>query len=141
MCNVADIPSHSYQLSFESWTGWSQFYAGAPEILEYWKRVVEKYNVRKHIRFSHKCVEAQWDETRSKWMVKLERIDQDGSPIVVDEGDVLITGTGILNEWKWPAIEGLHTFRGELLHTANWTESFDASVSDIPDSTSQVLKS
>ncbi|KAI9036703.1 Flavin-containing monooxygenase-like [Aspergillus affinis] len=33
---ACDVPSHVYQLSFESWTGWSQLYSGADEIREYW---------------------------------------------------------------------------------------------------------
>jgi len=127
---VKDIPSHAYQLSFESSTNWTQFYAGAPEILEYWKKVADKYGVRKHVRLQHKCLEARWDESRSKWTVKLLKSDQETPTVVEDEADVLITGTGLLNEWKWPAIDGLHEFKGDLLHTANWDDSFDATVSE-----------
>jgi cation diffusion facilitator CzcD-associated flavoprotein CzcO len=46
-----DIPAHSYQLSFESSLAWTQFYAGAPEILKYWQRVADKYNIRKYMKF------------------------------------------------------------------------------------------
>ncbi|KIV89327.1 hypothetical protein PV10_08903 [Exophiala mesophila] len=122
---ACDIPSHAYQLSFESWTEWSQFYSGAPEILQYWKMVAEKYRVRDFVRFQHKCVEARWDESRSKWTTKFLRLDSAEPSIVEDEADVLITGTGLLNDWKWPSIEGLQDFKGPLLHTANWDESFD----------------
>ena len=27
------------------------------------------------------------------------------------------------SNWKWPDIEGLHDFKGTLLHTAKWDES------------------
>lgn len=30
-----------------------------------------------------------------------------------------------LNDWKWPQIPGLKTFRGELVHTANWDPMTD----------------
>lgn len=33
--------------------------------------------------------------------------------------------SGILNNWKWPAIPGLHNYQGTLLHTANWDENID----------------
>lgn len=125
----ADVASHVYQLSYESWTDWSKFYADAPEILEYWKRVADKYDVRKHVKLSHKCTEAVWDESRSKWIVRLLRSDLDEPVVVEDEADVLITGTGLLNQWKWPDISGLHDFKGELLHTANWNDNFDPTVS------------
>jgi cation diffusion facilitator CzcD-associated flavoprotein CzcO len=124
-----DIPSHAYQLSFESWIGWSQFYAGALEILDYWRRVADKYGVGEHVMFQHKCVEARWDETQSKWRAKFLRVDLEEPLIVEDEADVLVTGTGLLNEWKWPKIEGLHTFKGDLLHTADWDDKFDSTVS------------
>lgn len=131
MCakTVTDIPSHAYQLSFESWTGWSQFYASAPEILDYWRKVADKYDVRDRIRFNHKCVEARWDETKSNWTAKFLRLDHHEPLIVQDEADVLITGTGLLNEWKWPDIAGLQTYQGDLLHTASWDDNFDATVS------------
>lgn len=45
-----------------------------------------------------------------------------------DSADVLMTGTGLLNEWKWPSIPGLQSFKGQLLHSANWDETFDSTV-------------
>jgi cation diffusion facilitator CzcD-associated flavoprotein CzcO len=45
---------------------------------------------------------------------------------VEDVGDVLVTGTGVLNTWKWPDIQGLHTFEGKLLHSAKWDPKYDA---------------
>ncbi|KAI1441461.1 hypothetical protein F5Y02DRAFT_410773 [Annulohypoxylon stygium] len=124
---ACDVPSHAYQLSFESWTEWSQFYAGSPEIWLYWNLVANKYNVRQHMHFNHKCIEAMWNETKSKWSVKLEKLGESPSTIVEDEADVLITGTGFLNEWTWPNINGLHSFKGDLMHTAGWDESCDLS--------------
>lgn len=121
-----DIPAHSYQLSFESSLAWSQFYAGAPEILKYWQRVADKYGIRKYMKFGHKCVEARWDEPTSKWHVTVQQLDT--GKIIEDTADVLMTGIGALNEWKWPDIKGLNDFKGPLLHSANWDENFDATV-------------
>lgn len=45
-----------------------------------------------------------------------------------DQCDVLISATGFLNEWKWPNIPGLHDFKGKLMHSARWDESYDYSV-------------
>jgi cation diffusion facilitator CzcD-associated flavoprotein CzcO len=123
----SDIPAHSYQLSFESEVTWSKFYAGAPEILRYWRRVADKYNVRKYMKFKHKAVEARWNEQTAKWHVKFQNLDT--NEVVEDVGDVFMTGIGALNEWKWPSINGLHSFKGKLLHSANWDPEFDATVS------------
>lgn len=29
------------------------------------------------------------------------------------------------SNWKWPDIEGVHDFRGDLIHTASWPEAID----------------
>lgn len=42
-----------------------------------------------------------------------------------DSGDILISATGILNAWKWPDIPGLFNFKGHIVHTANWDDSYD----------------
>jgi hypothetical protein len=121
-----DIPAHVYQLSFESNPEWSQFYASGPEILKYWKRVVEKYNLRKYMKLGHRAVEARWNEEQKKWHVKLEIVET--GEIVEDVGDVLMAGIGALNEWKWPDIPGLHDFKGEKMHSATWDDKFDYKV-------------
>ena len=91
-----DIPAHCYQLSFESNPAWSTFYAKAPEILEYWKRVADKYGVRKYMKLSHKAMQARWDESTSKWVVTLQNITT--GEVFEDTADALFTGIGVLNE-------------------------------------------
>jgi cation diffusion facilitator CzcD-associated flavoprotein CzcO len=122
-----DIPAHSYQLSFESDVQWTKFYAEAPEILQYWRRVAEKYDIKKYMKFGHECIEARWNEETSKWHVRFRKLDSD--EIVEDVGDVFMTGVGPLNKWKWPDITGLHDFKGKLLHSADWDADYDVSVS------------
>lgn len=51
-----------------------------------------------------------------------------GKRVFEDSADVFITGTGLLNEWKWPAIPGIERFGGKLLHSACWDESYDMTV-------------
>lgn len=29
------------------------------------------------------------------------------------------------SDWKWPEVEGLHDFKGELIHTAHWPDKFE----------------
>lgn len=116
--SVVDVPAHAYQLTYESSPRWSSFFAQAPEILQYWKDVAAKYNVRKNIRFETKCIGARWNEETKKWHVQVKNvktgIESD------DSADVLVTGEGVLNEWRWPDIAGIDSFKGILLHSANW---------------------
>lgn len=123
---ACDIPAHSYQFSFESSIEWSQFYATQSEILKYWQGVSDKYGVKKYMKFQHRVVEARWNEETSKWHVKVQNIAT--KEIFEDVGDVFMTGSGVLNDWKWPDIPGLHDFKGPLLHSANWDEGFDPKV-------------
>lgn len=43
-----------------------------------------------------------------------------------DKADVLILGWGMLNNWEWPNIKGLHDFKGPYMHSADYDTSFDA---------------
>lgn len=62
-----------------------------------------------------------------RWFVQM--LDLDTGNTFEDTADVFMTGTGLLNEWKWPSIPGLHSFKGRLLHSACWDEEFDSEVS------------
>ncbi|KAL9108350.1 MAG: hypothetical protein Q9227_006810 [Pyrenula ochraceoflavens] len=37
--------------------------------------------------------------------------------------NVLINACGLLNKWKWPAVPGLASFKGNLCHSAQWDKS------------------
>ena len=121
-----DIPAHCYQLSFESNPCWSHFYASAPEILEYWRKVATKYDVHKYMVYRSRVTKAQWNEETAKWTVTIQSLSGDFD--ITDEADVLISGTGLLNEWRWPDIAGLHSFKGDLVHSANWLADFRSEV-------------
>ncbi|BDD61661.1 hypothetical protein MAP00_006699 [Monascus purpureus] len=120
---ACDIPAHTYQATFEPNKAWSQFYASAKEIHQYWKGVVQKYGCMRYIKLKQRTVEAVWDENNSKWNLKVQNVDNGST--YPDTCDVLISATGALNEWKWPNIPGLHDFKGKLLHSASWDESYD----------------
>ncbi|KAL4911717.1 hypothetical protein BDW62DRAFT_207182 [Aspergillus aurantiobrunneus] len=59
-----------------------------------------------------------------KWFVQILDETISGRRVFEDSADVLMTGTGLLNDWKWPPIPGLHSFKGKLLHSACWDESY-----------------
>lgn len=67
-----------------------------------------------------KLVKAIWNEVEGKWKLQLVQ----GKFILEDEADVLLDGSGILNQWRWPDIEGLHMFKGKLAHTAQWDPEY-----------------
>lgn len=80
----------------------------------------------KYIKLKQRVVEARWNEHQGKWQLQVQNED-DGS-VYSDSCDVFISSQGSLNNWKWPNIPGLHDFKGELLHTAKWDETYDYKV-------------
>ncbi|KAJ5617930.1 hypothetical protein N7537_003044 [Penicillium hordei] len=116
-----DVPAHSYVLPFEPNPNWSKCYAGGDEIEKYIVDTVDKYGLRDPIVFDTKLVKSIWNEERGKWALEL---NQNGT-IIHDEAEVLINGSGILNQWKMPEIAGLETFAGKLAHTAAWDKTYD----------------
>ncbi|KAJ5752204.1 hypothetical protein N7520_009121 [Penicillium odoratum] len=120
---ACDIPAHTYQATFEPNKEWSTFYAKSPEIHKYWAHVVDKYGCRQYMKFNNRVLEVVWDEKFSKWRLQVEAIDTES--MFKDQCDVVIQATGALNDWKWPQIPGLHDFKGKLMHSASWDQSYD----------------
>jgi 4-hydroxyacetophenone monooxygenase len=114
-CRV-DTENHSYSYSFEP-NAWPQHYSTQPVVLDYFKRIASKYNLRPHIRFETKVEEARFDETRAVWCVTLRRADGETQLV---EADALISAVGQLNQPKLPDIPGRETFAGPSFHSAQW---------------------
>jgi cation diffusion facilitator CzcD-associated flavoprotein CzcO len=110
------VPSHIYTFPFEPNPDWSSFYASGPEIWQYIKRTTKKYNLDESVQFNSKIISTVWNDVSAKWQVK---VDQKGT-VFDTEADILINGAGLLNKWQWPNIQGLHSFKGQLVHTARW---------------------
>ena len=51
--------------------------------------------------------------------------DQTTKETWTDWAHVWVNGTGILNNWVWPSIEGLHDFKGPKMHSASWDHGVD----------------
>ena len=49
-CRV-DNPNHIYSYSFEPNHDWPQYYSTQPVLLDYFRRVADKHDLRAHIRF------------------------------------------------------------------------------------------
>lgn len=66
---------------------------------------------------------AEWLEDDAEWRVKVQ--DLRTNKQVETSAHILISATGFLNKWEWPAIPGLHSFKGKLLHSAAWDKTVD----------------
>ncbi|GFG69270.1 flavin-containing monooxygenase [Mycolicibacter senuensis] len=119
---AVDIPSFSYQFSFEQSTEWSRTYAPGRELKNYAEHCVDKYGLRSRIQFGTKVLAAEFDDERDVWRVRLERR---GEPAGWVTARFLINASGVLTTPQLPDIDGVETFAGVAIHTARWDHSQD----------------
>lgn len=111
-----DVPAHIYAFPFDPNPNWSHFYASGKEIHDYLVTTTRKWNLDRDIEFGTRLEEASWQPDRGQYELHIRR----GDSVEVEYTDVLVSGQGILNNWKWPSIPGLDTFKGQKCHSANW---------------------
>ncbi|OMC07134.1 NAD(P)/FAD-dependent oxidoreductase [Mycobacterium sp. SP-6446] len=115
---AVDIPSFSYQYSFEQSPRWSRTYAPGHELKAYAEHCVDKYDIRSRIRFNTKVLSAEFDDERSLWRVQTDP----GGEITAR---FLISASGVLTVPNLPDIDGVDSFAGITMHTARWDHAQD----------------
>lgn len=50
---------------------WSKAYSPQQEIWEYMRNVAKKHDLYSKIKFNHRVLAAEWDDTILKWRIKL----------------------------------------------------------------------
>lgn len=108
-----DIPSFSYQFSYEQRSDWSRTYAPGTELKGYAESLVDDYGLRPKLRLNTRITGAAFDEEHDLWHLSTSGGDELTARHVVG-------ATGVLTQPKPPAIEGLEDFRGATVHTARW---------------------
>ena len=119
---AVDTPSHYYSYSFELNPNWSKYYPTGAEYQEYLLRVVDKYQLRDHISFGTRVVSARWREVSHLWEVIVE--DRTGVRSV-HHARAVVTALGMLNSANIPDVDGLDSFAGRVVHTAEWDADLD----------------
>lgn len=120
---ACDVPAHNYTWSFEPKLDWSAVYASSREIFDYFDSFARKYHLRDFVKTHHQVTGAFWNQQRGGYDVRVQNL-RDGRKIY-DHCDILVNASGILNNWRWPAIPGLKDYKGTLLHTANWDDNVE----------------
>ncbi|MGV7122504.1 flavin-containing monooxygenase [Sphingopyxis sp. 550A] len=112
-----DSESYSYCFSFDEdmlqeWN-WSEHFAPQPETFAYLRRVADKLDLRKDIRFGTRVVSAHWQDETGRWLVRCE----DGYEA---RARYLVTAIGILSIPVIPNFPGRDRFAGRQFHTSDW---------------------
>ncbi|WP_227982259.1 flavin-containing monooxygenase [Nocardia spumae] len=113
-CDVESIDySYSFDDALQQEWNWSEKYATQPEILAYLEHVADRFDLRRDIRFGTRVTDIVLDETTLRWRVRIDTGAEVSARFVV-------LATGPLSNANTPAIEGLNSFAGRLLHTSSW---------------------
>ena len=115
---AVDIPSFSYQFSFEQSPDWTRTYARGAELKAYAEHCVEKYGLRPKIRFNTKVLGAAFDDETDLWHIDTDSADRLTARFLINAG-------GVLTMPKLPDIDGVDSFGGVTMHTARWDHSQD----------------
>lgn len=118
-CRV-DVGNHFYSYSFAPDDGWTEFFAQQPELQAYFEQVMVDHGVTDHIRFDTEVRSARWDEATATWTVECEGAQ--GGTITAN---AVISAVGQLNRPKVPEIEGIDSFEGLAMHSAQWVDGTD----------------
>ncbi len=97
---------------FEEWE-WREHFAGQPEIERYLNHVVDRFDLRRHMRFGAAVNSAVWDEPSATWSVVVD-------PDTVIRARFMVAATGNLSVPYYPDVPGRADFEGEQYHTGRW---------------------
>jgi 4-hydroxyacetophenone monooxygenase len=117
-----DVGNHFYCYSFEPTDQWTHYFAEQPELQHYFQRVMDKYDIGRHVRWETEVTEASWDDASATWAVRAR--GRDGVTTTLS-ARALISAVGQLNRPYLPAIPGQDTFGGPAFHSAEWDHSVD----------------
>jgi cation diffusion facilitator CzcD-associated flavoprotein CzcO len=115
---AVDIPSFSYQFSFEQSPHWTRTYAPGEELKAYAQYCVDKYGLRPKIRFSTKVLRADFNDADGLWHIRTD-------PGGVITSRFMINAGGVLTVPNVPDIDGVDSFAGVTMHTARWDHDQD----------------
>jgi cation diffusion facilitator CzcD-associated flavoprotein CzcO len=99
---------------FAEWD-WSEHFAGQPENERYFNHVIDKFGLRRHIRFGTRVTSAVWDDSSATWLVRADGYTA--------RARYLIAATGVLSVPFYPDVPGRDSFRGQAHHTGLWPKT------------------
>ncbi|WP_150293209.1 flavin-containing monooxygenase [Sphingobium estronivorans] len=116
-----DVESLAYCYTFSpvidaEWR-WSERYAARNEIVSYLKWVADRLDLRKDIRFNSRLTKAHFDTNAALWHFETEGGE-------TYRARHFLAAAGPLSAPIMPDIPGLDNFRGEVIHTARWPETY-----------------
>jgi cation diffusion facilitator CzcD-associated flavoprotein CzcO len=112
-----DSESYTYgylfsQELFDEWE-WQEHFAGQPEVERYLNHVIDRFDLRRLMRFDARVTAAVWDDVSGTWAVTTA----DGT---TTRARFVVTATGVLSVPYLPDVPGRDDFGGVQHHTGWW---------------------
>jgi cation diffusion facilitator CzcD-associated flavoprotein CzcO len=97
---------------FDEWE-WHEHFAEQPEIERYLNHVVDRFDLRRHMRFGAAVTSAVYEESTGAWVVT-------AGGGTAYRTRFFVAATGILSVPYFPDIPGREQFHGKSYHTGLW---------------------
>jgi cation diffusion facilitator CzcD-associated flavoprotein CzcO len=110
-----DVGSDLYSFSFAPNPRWSNTYSYQPEIWAYLQDVATRHHLRELIKFNHDVTDISFDPASKLWYLTTNQ--------GVFQAHNVVLAVGGLAEPRMPDIEGIESFAGSVMHTAQWDEN------------------
>jgi cation diffusion facilitator CzcD-associated flavoprotein CzcO len=100
-------------------------YSQGEEIREHVEAIAQRFDLADSALFHTGVRHTQWDEDRSRWVLRTDRGD-------VIRAKYVIMAVGILNLMKIPVIDGMESFAGPAFHSARWDYEYTGGSQEDP---------
>ena len=106
---ACDVKSDLYSYSFDLNANWSRMWSGQPEILEYFERCAQRYELGPNLKLNTEVTSAQWDG--KAWQLTTSA----GERFTFD---VVVSAIGLFTQPVLPDLREDEPFTGTMMHTA-----------------------
>ncbi len=80
---ACDVKSHLYSYSFDLNANWSRLWSGQPEILDYFERCAQRYELGPNLRLHTEITAARWDAGTTTWQLSASNGEEYSFDVVV----------------------------------------------------------
>jgi 4-hydroxyacetophenone monooxygenase len=119
-CRV-DVSNLFYCYSFAQRDDWPQHFSSQEVLLDYFRSVADRFDLRPLIRFGTEVRSAELDEATMEWTLTV----RDATGEATLQADAIVSGVGQLNRPNIPDIPGAASFAGPKFHSARWDHDVD----------------
>lgn len=116
-----DVRSHIYTYSFVQ-HDWETHYGRQEKIHGYLHQFAADNGLLEHMVFGTEVTATRWDEETGTWTLETKTAAGVGETI---ESNIVVSAVGQLNRPSIPNLQGLDSFNGPVVHSAQWDHGID----------------